>query len=182
MFSKFPISSLTHELFIYLFIYLGPHLWHMEVPRLGVKSGLQLLACTTAHGNTTSLTHRARPGIEPATSCFLVGFITTVLRRNSSLIFSIIYLVSITFTSTLIFLIFFLVLALSFVFVCLAGWVFLVFSRTEPTAYEGFQARGLIGAAAYATTTAMQDLNCICDLHHRSQQCWILNPLSEAKD
>ena len=27
---------------------LGPHLWHMEVPRLGVESELQLLAYTTA--------------------------------------------------------------------------------------------------------------------------------------
>ena len=30
---------------------------------------------TTAHGNTRSLTHWARPGIEPATSWFLVGVI-----------------------------------------------------------------------------------------------------------
>ena len=33
---------------------------------------------TTAHGNAGSLTHRARPGIEPATSWLLVGFISTV--------------------------------------------------------------------------------------------------------
>jgi len=30
---------------------------------------------TTAHGNARSLTHCARPGIEPATSWFLVGFV-----------------------------------------------------------------------------------------------------------
>ena len=53
---------------------LGPHAWHMEVPRLGVESELQLLAyataiamldlshiCnlhyTTAHNNARSLTH-----------------------------------------------------------------------------------------------------------------------------
>ena len=29
-------------------IFLGLHLWHMEVPRLGVKLELQLLAYTTA--------------------------------------------------------------------------------------------------------------------------------------
>ena len=29
---------------------------------------------TTAHSNPGSLTHRSRPGIEPATSWFLVGF------------------------------------------------------------------------------------------------------------
>ena len=28
----------------------------------------------------------------------------------------------------------------------------------------------------------MWDPSCICDLHHSSQQCWILNPLSEARD
>ena len=33
---------------------------------------------TTAHGNTRSLTHWARPGIEPTTSWFLVGFIYAV--------------------------------------------------------------------------------------------------------
>ena len=39
-------------LFIYLFfVFLGPHLWHMDVPRLGVESELQLLA--TATGTAT---------------------------------------------------------------------------------------------------------------------------------
>ena len=33
---------------IFLLFYLGPHLWHMEVPRLGVKSELQLPAYATA--------------------------------------------------------------------------------------------------------------------------------------
>ena len=35
---------------------------------------------------------------------------------------------------------------------------------------------------AYATATAMQDPSRVCDLHHSSQQYWILNPLSEARD
>ena len=30
------------------FVFLGQHLWHMVVPRLGVESELQLLAYTTA--------------------------------------------------------------------------------------------------------------------------------------
>ena len=38
---------------------------------------LQLPAYTTAHGNAGSLTYRVRPGIEPATSRFLVGFVST---------------------------------------------------------------------------------------------------------
>ena len=33
-----------------------------------------------------------------------------------------------------------------------------------------------------ACATAMPDLSCICDLSHSLHQCWILNPLSEAKD
>ena len=46
-------------LFIYLFlsfVFLGPHLRHMEVPRLGVESELQLLAYTTA---------RSEPSLQP---------------------------------------------------------------------------------------------------------------------
>ena len=35
---------------------------------------------------------------------------------------------------------------------------------------------------AYATATAMWDLSTICNLHHSSWQCQILNPLSEARD
>ena len=35
---------------------------------------------------------------------------------------------------------------------------------------------------AYATATAMQDPSRIYKLHHSSQQCQILNPLSEARD
>ena len=37
---------------------------------------------TTAHGNTGSLTHQARPGMEPATSWFLVGFASAAPRRQ----------------------------------------------------------------------------------------------------
>ena len=35
---------------------------------------------------------------------------------------------------------------------------------------------------ACAMATAMQDLSCVCNLHHNSWQCWILNPLSENMD
>ena len=34
----------------------------------------------------------------------------------------------------------------------------------------------------YTTATAMQDPSCICELHHSSWHCWILNLLNEAKD
>ena len=62
----------------------------MEVPRLGVESELQLPAYTTvtairdpscicdptptAPSSVGSLTHRGRPGIEPASPWILVGF------------------------------------------------------------------------------------------------------------
>ena len=35
---------------------------------------------------------------------------------------------------------------------------------------------------AYTTVTAMPDPSCVCDLHHSSRHCRILNPLSEARD
>ena len=35
---------------------------------------------------------------------------------------------------------------------------------------------------AYATATATPDPSCVHDLHHSSQHCWILYPLSEAAD
>ena len=35
---------------------------------------------------------------------------------------------------------------------------------------------------AYTTAIAMQDLSCVCSLHHSLQPCQILNPLSEARD
>ena len=73
----------------------------MEVPRLGglgscscrptpqpLQSQIRAASatCTTVHGNTGSLTHWAKPGIEPTTSWFLVGFViywaTTGTPRN----------------------------------------------------------------------------------------------------
>ena len=35
---------------------------------------------------------------------------------------------------------------------------------------------------AYATATATGDLSYVCDLHHSSLQCQVLNPLSGARD
>ena len=35
---------------------------------------------------------------------------------------------------------------------------------------------------AYTTAPATQDLSLVCKLHHSSQQCHILNPLSKARD
>ena len=69
--------------FCFCFCFLGQHLWHMEAPRLGVKSELQQpLACTTAHSNARSLTHWSRPGIEPHPHGSYSGSLTAAPRRG----------------------------------------------------------------------------------------------------
>ena len=35
---------------------------------------------------------------------------------------------------------------------------------------------------AYSTAITTRNPSCVSDLHHSSQQCWIHNPLSEARD
>ena len=42
------MTSILFLIFFGLFVFLGPHPWHMEVPMLGIKSELQLPAYTTA--------------------------------------------------------------------------------------------------------------------------------------
>jgi len=53
-------------------------------------------------------------------------------------------------------------------------------SWAAPVAYGGSQARGLIRAVARATATL--DPSRVCNLHHSSQQCRIVNPLSKGRD
>ena len=83
-------------------IFLGPHLWHIEVLRLGVKSELQLPAyaaaramqdlshiCDLHHSlRQCQIVNPLRPGIEPASLWILFGFVTRwatmgTLRRGS---------------------------------------------------------------------------------------------------
>ena len=70
---KVELDENQVNVFLNFFVFLGLHLWHMEVPRLGVEWELQLPAYTTAtatqgiraasvtyttvHGNNGSLTH-----------------------------------------------------------------------------------------------------------------------------
>ena len=71
-----------------MFCFLGPHPWHVEVPRLGVKLELQLPTYAAATGSWDPshvfdrrrsrhqiLTHRVRPWIEASSPGILVGFI-----------------------------------------------------------------------------------------------------------
>ena len=72
---------------IFIFCFLWLHLQNMEVPRLGVKFELQLLAYTTAtpdpsriwnlYHNSGPLTYWAGPGIKPTSSWILARFIST---------------------------------------------------------------------------------------------------------
>jgi len=83
---------------LFIFVFLGLHPWYMEVPRLGQnrscscwpapqpqQCGIQAASATytTAHSNTGSLTHWARPGIEPATSWFLVRFVNHCATKGT---------------------------------------------------------------------------------------------------
>ena len=96
-------------IYSFLFVFLGLYPRHMEVPRLGVESEQQPLAYTTDSPsnvgselhlelilqfliyattpvNAGSSTHWAGPGIEPASSCVLVGFVTAEPQIQCSLI------------------------------------------------------------------------------------------------
>jgi len=75
--------------------FLGLHLWHMEVPRLGSNWSCSCrptpllqqhqiwaksVTYTTAHGKAGSLTHWVRPEIKPVSSWLLVRFISAEPR------------------------------------------------------------------------------------------------------
>ena len=96
----FATTENNHTTFVipifFFFFLFGPHLWHMEIPRLGVESELQLPAytiapatpdpatsvtCTAACSNTGSLTHSARPGIE-STFLWTQGLVLNPLSHN----------------------------------------------------------------------------------------------------
>ena len=60
----------------------------------------------------------------------------------------------------------------------------IIFFGATHAAYQSSQARGQVRAAAAArdTDTETQDLSCVSSPYYSSQQHWILNPLSKAKD
>ena len=85
--------------FFFLFFFKGLHMQPMGVPRLGIELN-RSISCwptpqpqqcrnqamsatyTTAYGTARCLTHWARPGVEPTTSQFLVGFVSCVPPRE----------------------------------------------------------------------------------------------------
>ena len=56
--------------------------------------------------------------------------------------------------------------------------------RATPVAYEvpRLVVKSELQLQTYATATATHDLSHVCDLHHSSQQCQILDPLRKAWD
>ena len=60
--------------------------------------------------------------------------------------------------------------------------MFFSFLGLPPTACEGSQVTGQTGAAAAGLHHSNARSKPRRDLYHSSQQRWILNPLSEAKD
>ena len=60
-----------------IFVFLGPHPKHMEVPRPDLRC-----ICDLHHSSQQrrSLTHWAKPRIEPTTSWFPVGFVSAAPR------------------------------------------------------------------------------------------------------
>ena len=76
---------------------------------------------------------------------------------------------------------FFLVVCF-FLFVCLFVCFFLLWPHLWPMELPRLGAEWELQLLTCATATAMWDLSHVCDLRHSSWQCWILNPLSEARD
>ena len=71
----------------------------------------------------------------------------------------------------------------SFVF-CFLLFVLVLLCMATPAAYE-IPRRGVkleLQLPTYAKATATGDPSHLCNLHHSSWQCWILNPQSKAKD
>ena len=68
------VISASIALFYFLLFRVAP--WHVEVPKLGAESELELPAYATDHRNTGSLTHWAKPGNEFMSSWIPVWFVT----------------------------------------------------------------------------------------------------------
>ena len=60
---------------------------------------------------------------------------------------------------------------------------FFFFGRTHGIwKFPGYRFKSELQLPAYTTATATRDLSCVWELHHSSQQGWIINPLSKARD
>ena len=79
---QFPLLPLRFLFVCFCFLFfcfLGPHVQHMEFPRLGVKLELKPLAYTTATATMVPSPMEWGQVLKPA-SWVLVGFVSAVLR------------------------------------------------------------------------------------------------------
>ena len=68
-----------------------------------------------------------------------------------------------------------------FVLFCFCFFVFLR-PRLQPVDVPKLGVESQLQLPACPTATAMQELSCACSCQHSSQQHWLLNLLSEARD
>ena len=154
-------SLCAYSFFFFFFSFLGPHPWHMGVPRLGVKSELQLLVYTTAtatpdpslvcdlhhssqHHQILDPLSKARDGTCILMDPSLVRFAAPQreLPIQCSVFFHFL-------------------------------WLYLWHMEVPELGVY-------LELLAYATDTL--NPSCICDLCCSLQQCLILNPLSKPRD
>ena len=97
----FKLSTYNHFIYWFIFVFWGPHPQNMEVPRLGVKSELQLPAYATATATQDpscicNLPHCSQQccilnpvreaRVEPTSTWVLVGFVSAVPQWELTLI------------------------------------------------------------------------------------------------
>ena len=161
----------------------------MEVLWLGVQSELQMLAYATAHSNARSLTHWARPGIEPASSWILVGFITTEPPWELPDLFCQLFCPpKIAHTNDILLYLLHLCDFFSFYGHTCGMWKFPGLGSKWSCSCGPCHRQQIWAASSTYTTAAAvglaatPNLSCICDLHHSLWQSQILNPLCKARD
>ena len=124
--------------------------------------------------------------------CFLIlGIINNAVMHYVFVFFELVFLFSSDICPAvdlwnhmvLLFLVFLMTLLTLFFFFFFLSFSFFFF-RASPVAYGSSQARveSEFQLPTYTTATAMWDPCRVCNLHHSSWQCWIPNPLSEARD
>ena len=69
-------------------------------------------------------------------------------------------------------------------YVCMYVFIYCLLFMAAPAAYGGSHlgVESELQLLAYTTVTTTSDLSLVCNVHHRSWQHQILNPLSEVKD
>ena len=151
--------------FILFFVFLGLHLRHTEVPRLGVKPELHLPAYATATA-TPDLSHILDP--HHSSWQYRIPNPLSTARDRTHILMNIsrIHFHCGAMGVPLLFILFF-------------GFLGLCPQHVE---VPRLGVESELQLLAYTTAKAMWDPSCVCNLYHSSRQCQIPDPLSEARD